>query len=671
VNPLFTPSPLPFQLPPFDAISDDHFAPAFDRGMAEQIDEVAAIVSDTSAPTFENTVVPLELSGQLLRRARQVFFALTSADANPRLDELHASYAARFAAHDDAVRLDPVLYQRIGAVHEDRQRLDPDQRYLVERYYLELTLAGAGLGPEEKTALKELNTQLSTLQIHFMQALKAAGNALALVVDDPAELEGITAGELSAAAEVASERGLDGKYVLTLQLPTAHPFLASLTNRETRRRLSEAQRARGRTGDEHDTRETVLSLVRLRAERARLLGFDSHASVEAAENTAGTSKAIRDLLERLAPAAARNARDEQREIEAQAGFAIDAWDWPFFAERLREERYDVDLASLRPYFEAERVLRDGVFFVASKLYGLTFAERPDLVGYHPDVRVFEVREEDETPVGLFLLDLYTRDSKNGGVWMTSLVDQSSLLDMPTAVVVNVLNVPKPAAGEPTLLTYDETTSLFHEFGHALHGLLARVRYPTAAGTNVPRDFLEFPSQVYEMWIMWPEVLANYAVHVDTGERLPAAVVEKLQAARRFNGGYNMCEYLGAALIDLAWHERDSYSDVDDVATFESTALADAGLNLPAVPPRYSSPYFAHVFSGAYAAGYYSYMWSEVLDADAVEWFTENGGLTRANGDRLRKHVLAIGGSRDPLEGYREFRGRDATIEPLLRRHGLA
>jgi peptidyl-dipeptidase Dcp len=671
-NPLFNPSPLPYGLPPFEEITDDHFAPAFERGMAEQFAEVEAIVSDGEDATFENTLVPLELSGQLLRRAGLVFFNKTSADSNERTEELEATYAARLAAHQDAIRLDPELYERIKAVHRGRERLDTDQRYLVERYYTEFTLAGAGLTPQEKQRLKKLNAQLSTLQTRFEHALNADTNQLALVVDEIAELDGLTAGEISAAAAVATERGLDGRYVLTLQLPTAHPYLASLTNRETRRRLSEAQRARGSRGNAHDTRDTLLQMVRLRAERARVLGFDSHACVETANNTAGTPRAVRDLLEQLALAAARNARAEQQALEERAGFPIETWDWPLFAERVRGATYDVGLAAIRPYLEAERVLRDGVFFAASSLFGITFTERPDLVGYHPDVRVFEVREEDGSPVGLYLLDLYTRDSKNGGVWMESLVDQSTLLDMPTAVVVNNLNVSKPAAGEPTLLTYDETKALFHEFGHALHGLLARVRYPKAAGTSVFRDFVEFPSQVNEMWMLWPEVLANYAVHVETGEPLPAAVVERLEAASTFNAGYNMSEYLAAALLDLAWHELGPDADIDDVAVFEATALAEVGLALPAVPPRYSSPYFAHIFAGIeFSAGYYSYIWSEVLDADTVEWFKENGGLTRANGERFRTYVIGIGGSRDPLESYREFRGRDATIEPLLRRHGLA
>ena len=671
-NPFFQPSPLPYGLPPFADITDDHFGPAFDRGMAEQLAEVEAIVANPDAATFENTVVPLEVSGRLLERARVVFDNKTSADTNPQVEELQATYAPRFAAHRDAIRLDRALYERIRTVHDDRAGLDPDQRYLVERYVTELTLEGAGLPDEEKEVLKDLNGRLSTLQTRFEQALNADSNDLALVVDDAAELDGLAPGEISAAAAVAADRGLDGKYVLTLRLPTAHPYLGSLTDRDTRRRLSEAQRARGSRGNAHDTRSTLLELVRLRAERAHVLGFESHAAAETANNTAGTPRAARDLLERLAAAAAPKAREEQQALEASAGFPIEPWDWPFYAERVRTATYDVDLAALRPYFESEKVLQDGVFLAATRLYGVTFTERTDLVAYHPDVRVFEVHEEDGRPVGLFLLDLYTRDSKNGGAWMNSLVDQSDLLGTPTAVVVNNLNVAKPAPGEPTLLGYDETRTLFHEFGHALHGLLARVRYPSAAGTSVFRDFVEFPSQVNEMWMLWPEVLAEYAVHHETGEPIPAAILEKLEAAQTFNEGFGTSEMLAASLLDLAWHELAPDAGVEDVAAFEATALADAGLDLPAVPPRYSSPYFAHIFCGsAYSAGYYSYLWSEVLDADAVEWFEENGGLTRANGDRYRAYVIGIGGSRDPLESYREFRGRDAAIGPLLRRRGLS
>jgi peptidyl-dipeptidase Dcp len=669
-NPFFEASTLPYQLPPFDLITDAHYAPAFDRGMSEQLEEISAITSNPEPPTFDNTLVPLEKSGQLFRRALVYFWNKSGADTNERLDELEAEYAPQFTAHQDAIRLDPALYQRISAVHAEREALEPEQRYLVERYYVEATLAGAGVQGEEKERLKEINGRLATLSTAFNQALLADTNDLAVQVDDPAELDGLTPGELSAAQSAAAERGLDGSYLLTLVLPTAHPHLSSLTNRELRRRLLEAQRARGSRGGDHDTREILLETVKLRAERARLLGFDNHAASVTADNTAGTPAAVRELLAKLAPGAAANARREQEALEELAGFPIEAWDWPFYAERVRATTYDVDYAAMRPYFEAERVLQDGVFFAASKLFGISFTERGDLTAYHPDVRVFEVAEEDGTPVGLYLLDLYTRDSKRGGAWMNSLVDQSVLMDSPTAVVVNNLNVPKPAPGEATLLTYDQTRTLFHEFGHALHGLLARVTYPKFAGTDVFRDFVEYPSQVNEMWMLWPEVLRNYAVHHETGGPLPDDVIKRLEASGKFNQGYETSEYLAAALLDLAWHELGPDEEVSDVAAFEASALASVGLDNPAVPPRYSTPYFAHSFSFDYSAAYYSYIWSEVLDADTVEWFEENGGLTRENGDLYRRYVIGIGGTRDPLESYVEWRGRRAPIEPLLRRRGL-
>jgi len=495
------------------------------------------------------------------------------------------------------------------------------------------------------------------------------------VFDTADELAGLGEGELSAAAQAAADRGLDGKYVVTLVLPTGHPWLADLTRREARERIMSASRARGIRGGDHDNRDLVLEITRLRAERARLLGFDTHAAYVTADETARTPEAVADMLGRLAPAAARNAAAEQADLQRQLddgdgeADTVRAWDWAYLTGKVRAEKYDVDLAAMRPYFEAERVLHDGVFFAANRLYGLTFTERPDLVAYHPEARVFEVRNEDGSELGLYLLDLYTRDSKRGGAWMNNLVAQSALLDTPT-VVVNNLNVPKPGAGEPTLLTYDETNTLFHEFGHALHGLFARVTYPKFAGTNVFRDFVEFPSQVNEMWMLWPEVLENYAVHYTTGERMPQELVDKLQASESFNQGFATSEYLAAVLLDQAWHRITADDKVTDVAAFEADALTTVGLDNPAVPPRYSSTYFAHTFSGGYDAGYYSYIWSEVLDADTVEWFRENGGLTRANGDRFRSRLLGVGGSKDPLEAYRDFRGRDADIEPLLKRRGL-
>jgi peptidyl-dipeptidase Dcp len=433
-----------------------------------------------------------------------------------------------------------------------------------------------------------------------------------------------------------------------------------------------ASRARGSRGGEHDNREVLLEIVRLRARRAALLGFPTHAAVVTADETAGSPEAVAGMLRPLATSAAKNAREEQAELDAMnPGEVLESWDWAFFTEKVRQAKYEVDTAALRPWFEAERVLQDGVFFAATRLYGVTFTERPDLVAYHPDARVFEVTDEDGTGVGLYILDLYTRDSKRGGAWMNSLISQSELLQHPV-VVVNNLNVPKPAAGAPTLLTFDEVSTFFHEFGHALHGLFARVTYPKLAGTNVYRDFVEFPSQVNEMWMLWPEVLANYAKHHETGEPIDQGIVDRIRASETFNEGFATSEYLAAALLDQAWHtlSPDDAAAVEDVAAFEAAALADAGLDNPAVPTRYSSTYFAHVFSGGYDAGYYSYIWSEVLDADTVQWFTENGGLTRENGDRFRRLLLGVGGSKDPLDAYREFRGRDAEIAPLLARRGL-
>jgi peptidyl-dipeptidase Dcp len=672
MHPMLLPSDLPHQLPRFADFTDDDFRPALDEGMAAQLAAVAAISAQSEPATFDNTVVALERSGEELSRVLRIFSNKASADTNEQIDELRASYAPKLAAHSDAIALDPDLYLRLLAVHEQRDALDPEARYLVERYVIEFTLAGAALEEDDKARLRKLNEQISAQETAFEITLQADTNDLAVVIDDESDLAGLTPGEISAAAAAAASRGLDGKWLLTLVLPTAHPHLASLTDRDVRRRLSEAQRARGSRGGAHDTRQIALDVLRLRAERAQLLGFANHAELVTKDNTAGTPAAVREMLGRLAPPAAGNARREQAALSAQAGFPVEAHDWPYYAEQVRSAEYDVDLAALRPWFEAERVLQDGVFFAANRLYGLTFAERTDLDGYHPDVRVFEVKEEDGTAIGLYLLDLYTRDSKRGGAWMSSFVSQSELLGIETAVVFNNLNVPKPAPGEATLLTYDETRTLFHEFGHALHGLLARATYPRFAGTAVFRDFVEYPSQVNEMWILWPEVLASYAVHHETGEPIPADVVERIEASSTFNEGFGTSEYLAAALLDLAWHELgpdEVPTNPADVLRFEAEALAAVGLDNPAVPTRYSTPYFAHSMT-SYASAYYSYIWSEVLDADTVAWFKDNGGMTRENGDLYRKYVIGIGGTKDPLASYVEWRGRPAPIEPLLERRGL-
>ncbi|MBX3104680.1 MAG: M3 family metallopeptidase, partial [Cryobacterium sp.] len=596
-NPFSEPSKLPFELPPFAEIIDEHYLPAFEQGFKEHLAEVQNITRRRDMPSFENTLVTLEQSGQTLTRVARVFYNKSSADSNDFTNELEEQIAPMMAAHEDAIKLDSQLYWRIKTIYDqlDDLGLNAEQRYLVERYYTEMTLAGAGLSDEQKEQLKEFNRELSVLTTKFEKNLLADTNDLAVVIDDVADLDGLGAGEISAAAEAAKERGLDGKYLVTLVLPTGHPWLSDLTKADVRERIMTASRSRGSRGGEYDNSELVLQITKLRAERAKLLGFDTHAGFVTADETAKNPEAVATMLGRLAPPAARNAKSEQNDLEKIAGHEIKSWDWAYFTEKVRTAKYDVDTAAMRPYFEAEKVLQDGVFFAANQLYGIQFKERKDLIGYHPDVRVFEVSNEDGSAVGLFLYDLYTRDSKRGGAWMNELVAQSYLLESPV-VVVNNHNVPKPAAGEPTLLTYDEVNTLFHEFGHALHGLFARVTYPKFTGTSVFRDFVEFPSQVNEMWMLWPEVLANYAVHYQTGEPMPKELVEKLEASRAFNEGFKTSEYLAAALLDQAWHSITSEDSVTDVVKFEAEALAKVGLDNPAVPTRYSSTYFAHTFS---------------------------------------------------------------------------
>jgi peptidyl-dipeptidase Dcp len=666
-NPFLTRSTLPSALPPFAEIRDEHYEPAFELGMREQRTAVDAIVADPAPPTFENTLEALELSGPVLERVAAAFFTLSSAHATAFVRELEERIAPKLAAHGDAIRLNGDLFARIDAVRQDRDALEPEQRRLVERTHIEFQLAGAALDEEAKGELRVLNERLSALSTRFDAELVADSNDLAVHVVDEAELAGLAADTVSAAREAARARGLEG-WLLTLVLPTGQPVLADLEDAGLRERVMAASRARGVHGGEHDTRAIVLETVRLRARRARLLGFPNHAALVAADETAGSSEAVTALLDRLVPAAVRNAHREQEELGSEVGAA----DWAFLAEARRRDAHDVDLGALRPYFEAERVLQEGVFATAGRLYGVRFRERPDLVGYHPDVRVFEVHD-DGGRLGLYLLDLYTRDEKHGGAWMNSLVDRAALTGEADAVVINNLNVPKPDAGTPTLLTLDSVETLFHEFGHALHALFATVRYPKLAGTNVPRDFVEFPSQVNEMWVLHPDVLPGYARHVETGEPLSEDVAERLRATASYGQGFSTTEYLAAAVLDQAWHRLsvEEAEAVRDVVAFEADALASAGFDLPAVPPRYSSTYFAHVFSGGYGAAYYAYIWSEVLDADTVAWFEEHGGLRRENGDRFRRFVLARGNAEDPLDAYRGFRGRDAAIEPLLERRGLA
>ena len=674
-NPFLEPSPLPFGLPLFALIRPEHFREAIELGMREQRAEVEAIATDAAAPTFENTMAALERSGAVLRRVLPVLANASSADSTAAIEAIDTEFAPRLAAHHDAILLDPRVHARVDALHARRDELglDAGSRYLIERRHRRAVLAGAGLDEAGRAVLAELNERLSTLTTAFQQHLLAETADLAVHVDDERGLDGLDAGRVAAAREAARARGDDG-WLLTLVLPTGQPALAALRDDRVRDRLFTASRSRGCRGGAHDTRSTLLEIGRLRAQRARLLGFPDHATAVAADQTAGTPEAIATLLDRLSEPATANARAEARElrtIAARDGLREPvASDWALLADRVRAERFDVDLAAMRPYLEADRVLRDGVFHAATLLYGLRFRERDDLVGHHPDARVFEVAEHDGEPVGLYLLDLYARDAKRGGAWMSSLVEQSELTGE-SPVVVNNLNVPKPPAGDPTLLTIDEAETLFHEFGHALHGLLARVAFPSFAGTNVFRDFVELPSQVNELWLLRPEVLEHFAVHHATGERMPRHLVEGLLASRGWGEGFATTEYLAAAVLDQAWHRLSPDDEVDDVAAFERAALAAAGLDDPLIPPRYSSTYFAHVFAGGYDAGYYAYVWSEVPGADIMEWFELHGGATRENGDRVRAEILAPGGSRHPAESIRALLGRDPSIGPLLRRRHLA
>jgi peptidyl-dipeptidase Dcp len=667
-NPLLDPSPLPYGLPPFAHISAAHYAEAVEAGLAAHLEEIDAITGNADPATFLNTAVAMERSGLLLNRAAAAFFTLVSADAGDDIKALETELSPRFSAHQDAVYMNRGLYERFSAIDVDG--LDAESVRLVQEYLKEFRQSGIQLDDAGQDRLRTVNAELSRLGTEFGQRTKEAMKASALLLDDPADLAGLPEEDVAGAAEAAKAAGHDGRYLLTLIQPSNQPALASLENRTIRRRLFEASLSRGTDGGPLDVREIVTATVRLRAEKAALLGFANFAELVVDQQTAPDFSNVQAMLRRLAPAAVRNAQAEADALAGTAGHHLEPWDWAYYSARVRKEKFQVDEQAIRPYFALESVLNDGVFHAATQLYGITFHEREDLEGYHPDVRVWEVRDEDGTGLGLFLGDYYTRESKRGGAWMNSLVEQSSLLGT-RPVVINNLNITKPAPGEPTLLSLDEVRTVFHEFGHALHGLFSSVTYPRFSGTSVPRDFVEYPSQVNEMWIMWPEVLANYARHHSSGEALPQVIVDKLNDSLLWGEGFATTEYLGAALLDLSWHVLSQADVPGDVLAFEAKALAEASIAHPLIPPRYRSGYFQHIFAGAgYAAGYYSYIWSEVLDADTVEWFKENGGLTRANGDRFRSELLSRGNSRDPLESFRLFRGRDAELAPLLKRRGL-
>jgi peptidyl-dipeptidase Dcp len=680
-NPFATPSTLPYALPDYARIREEHYRPALLAGMAEHRAEIEAVAASTEAPTVENTLEALERSGRLLHRAATAFFNQSSSDSTPGLEELEEEIAPLLAAHEDALYLDRRLFARVEALRDAAEagelELAPDTAWLLHRQHTAFVRAGVRLDDAAQDRLRELNAEITRLETVFGRQLLAETNDSAVLVTDEAQLDGLAEDARAAAAEAATRRGHEGAWLIDLILPTQQPALASLTDRALRERLHTASVRRGGRGGENDTRATLLALARLRAERARLLGYPHHAAYIAEDATAKTPEAVADMLGRLAPAAVANARVEAADLEAALqrdipGATLEAWDWAYYAEQVRKERRSLDDSLLRPYLELDTVLTKGVFHAAHELYGLTFTERPDLVGYHPDVRVFEVHDADGSGLGLFLGDYWTRDSKRGGAWMNNLVDQSAMLgEQP--VVVNNLNIPKPPAGQPTLLTWDEVITLFHEFGHALHGLFSDVRYPSQSGTEVPRDFVEYPSQVNEMWAWDPAVLRSYAVHHVTGEPMPSQWVDTMLASRQDGEGFATTEYLGAALLDQAWYRlapEDVPTDVEQVEAFEAAALAAAGVAFAPVPPRYRTTYFNHVFGGGYSAGYYSYIWSEVLDADTVTWFEENGGLRRENGDAFRARLLSRGGSVDPMAAFRDLRGRDPEIAPLLARRGL-
>jgi peptidyl-dipeptidase Dcp len=678
-NPFFTASTLPFQAPPFDRIKDSDYQPALEEGMKRQRAEIDKIASNPAAPTFANTIEAMEKTGDLLTRVAKVFFNLTQSNTNDTLQKVETEEAPKLTAHQDAIFLNPKLFARVKAINEAEKgratsRSNPEAHYLVERYYRNFVRAGALLSEADKKTLRALNEEESKLTTQFRQRVLADTDASAVVVDDKAQLDGLTEHDLAAAAEAAKDRKLEGKWLLRLENTTQQPILDRLESRALRTRVFQASVQRGDHGGPNDTNAIVERLAQLRAQKAKLLGFRDYASYSLDDQMAKTPQAAEKLMTSLVPASTAKAREEAARMQAiidheMRDFQLGPEDWEFYSEKVRKADYDLDESQIKPYLALDRVLQDGVFYAANRMYGLTFKERHDIPVYQPDVRVWEVFDANGSSLALYYGDYYARPNKSGGAWMDSFMDQSGLLGT-KPVVLNVLNVTKPAPGQPALLTWDNTTTLFHEFGHALHGLLSNVRYPFLSGTNVPRDFVEFPSQFNEHAALDQAVLSNYAKHYQTGAPMPLALVEKIRKTKTFNQGYMMTEYLAAALLDMAWHTLPPGTPLQDVDTFEPAALKQFSIDLPQVPPRYHTTYFSHIWGGGYSAGYYAYLWSEVLAHDAYYFLEEHGGLTRENGQRLREMVLSRGGSEPVDVMYREFRGRDADIEPLLIERGL-
>ncbi|RPH04458.1 MAG: M3 family peptidase [bacterium TMED144] len=676
-NPFFNESSLYLKYPPFDKIKNEHYAPAFELGMKQHMQEIDSIALDQNMPSFKNTILSMEKAGSLLDRVSTVFYALTSAHTNDEMEKVRSEMAPKLSAHSDKILLNDALFQRINTLYDNRMNLDLGNEgvRLVEKYHTSFIRAGAKLNAEQKERLKSINSEIAVLQTNFSQNVLKEVNALAIVVDSKKELEGLSKSAIESASNEAKSRGMEGKYVIALKNTSGQPSLSSLKNRELRERIHTTSLSRGSRGGEFDNREILTNVLRLRAEKAKLLGYENHAAYTLEVQTAQTPQAVNERLRSLAPKSLANAKREASDLQEMINasgesFSLSSWDWDFYTEKVRAERYSFDASQLKPYFEMNNVLQNGVFFAANQLFGLSFTERFDLPTYQEDVRVFEVFEEDGSTLALFLFDGYARSSKRGGAWMNSYVSQSNLSgNLP--VVANHQNVAKPPKGEPTLMTFDEVITMFHEFGHALHGMFSNVNYPYFSGTSVPRDFVEYPSQVNEMWAVWPSILKNYAIHYETEEPMPQELLDKVLETQKFNQGFATTEYLAASILDQALHQLNE-SEIptpEELIAFEKKALEDGGIAFEAVPPRYRSTYFSHIIGG-YSAGYYSYIWSEVLDADTVDWFKENGGLRRENGDHFRLSLLSRGGSREALSLFKDFRGRDAEIQPLLDRKGL-
>ena len=676
-NPFAAPSKLVFHAPPFDVIRVEHYLPAFLAGIRQQLDEIKAVAGQSDEPTFENTIVAFEKSGALLTRVQQVFSNLTSANTNKYLQNTQKEVAPLLAAHSDNMLLNGQLFKRVETLYGSRDslKLTNEQQEVLRRHYEDFVRAGARLPEGRQNRIRSLNEQLSRLQTEFRDNLLAATKERSVIVDDVSELDGLSEAQIAAAAAKAKERGNDGKYVLEITNTTRVPILKSLNNRNLRRRVWEASanRAIGQNGG-IDNRGLILEIAQLRAERAKLLGFENHATYKLQNQMAKTPEAARKMLTDLVPGVVARVNQEADDLRAMmkqlgATHELTPWDWEYYAEKVRKARYDVDEAQVKPYFEVNNVLEQGVFFTMKKLFGIEFRERNDLPVYHREVRVFDVLDADGSQIGLFYIDFFKRDSKRGGAWMSAYVQQSALLNQ-KPVIVNVLNNPPSAEGKPALISFDNVTTMFHEMGHAVHGLFSDVTYPSVSGTATPRDFVEFPSTFEEDWAIQPDILSNYARHHETGEPIPAELLTKVIQASKFNQGFDTLEYLAAAILDLEWHTLSADEIPDDIETFESATLKKYGIDVPAVPPRYRTAYFAHIWGGGYSAAYYAYIWSEVLAADAFAHMLSNGGATRENGEHFRKEVLSRGSSRNPMDSYTTWRGKKPAIDALLIRRGL-